>query len=139
MSTRIQALEGLDRLREAHVAALNAGDADAWVACFTPDAVQMPPNYPANVGAEKHPRLVRAGCSRPSARSSRCSPEEVQPAGTDWAFERGTYAITLTPRAGGDAMRDAGKYITLYQRQADGAWLMARDIWNSNNPLPGSS
>jgi ketosteroid isomerase-like protein len=46
-------LEGVDSLRDAHVAALNAGDADAWVACFTSDAVQMPPNYPANVGIEE--------------------------------------------------------------------------------------
>jgi ketosteroid isomerase-like protein len=65
------------------------------------------------------------------------SPEEVQLAGTDWAFERGDYAITLTPKAGGDPIEDAGKYITLYQRQAGGRWLMARDIWNSNNPPPG--
>ncbi len=30
-----------------------------------------------------------------------------------------------------------GKYITLYQKQANNAWLMARDIWNSNHPAPG--
>jgi len=64
------------------------------------------------------------------------SPEEVQPAGAEWAFERGTYTITLTPKTGGDPIRDVGKYITLYQRQADGSWRMARDIWNSNNPPP---
>jgi ketosteroid isomerase-like protein len=52
VSVQASELKRLDRLREAHVAALNAGDADAWVACFTPDAVQMPPNYPANVGAD---------------------------------------------------------------------------------------
>jgi ketosteroid isomerase-like protein len=65
------------------------------------------------------------------------APDEVQPAGADWVFERDSYTITLTPKAGGDPIRDVGKYITLYQRQADGGWLMARDIWNSNNPLPG--
>ena len=52
MDLQTSELEGLDSLREAHVAALNAGDGDAWVACFTADAVQMPPNAPANVGAE---------------------------------------------------------------------------------------
>jgi ketosteroid isomerase-like protein len=101
-----------------------------------PHAVQMPPNYPANVGADAI-RGWSGGMLAAFRAEFSLSPEEVQPAGTDWAFERGTYAITLTPRAGGDAIRDAGKYITLYQRQADGAWLMARDIWNSNNPLPG--
>ncbi len=41
-ATRIDEV-GIDRLRDSHVAALNAGDADAWVACFTDDGVQMPP------------------------------------------------------------------------------------------------
>jgi uncharacterized protein (TIGR02246 family) len=136
MTVQASELEALDRLREAHVAALNTGDADAWAACFTVDAVQMPPNYPANVGTEEI-RGWSGGMLAVFRAEFSLSPEEVQLAGADWAFERGTYAITLTPRAGGDPIRDAGKYITLYQRQADGAWLMARDIWNSNNPLPG--
>ena len=128
-------LEALDRLREAHAAALNDGDADAWVACFTADAVQMPPNHPANVGTEEI-RGWSGGMLAAFRAEFLLAPEEVQPAGADWAFESGTYTITLTPRAGGDAMRDAGKYITVYQRQDDDTWLMARDIWNSNNPLP---
>jgi hypothetical protein len=49
MASEVSGLEALDRLREAHVAALNAGDADAWVACFAADAAQMPPNFPANI------------------------------------------------------------------------------------------
>jgi ketosteroid isomerase-like protein len=65
------------------------------------------------------------------------APEEVQIAGPDWAFERGTYDISLTPKAGGEPMQDAGKYITIYRRQSDGSWAMSRDIWNSSNPVPG--
>jgi uncharacterized protein (TIGR02246 family) len=128
-------LEGVDSLRDAHVAALNAGDADAWVACFTSDAVQMPPNYPANVGIEEIGGWS-GGMLTAFGAEFALSAEEVQQAGAEWAFERGTYTITLTPRSGGDPIRDVGKYITIYQRQADGTWLMARDIWNSNNPLP---
>src|SRR5207248_11621362 len=50
MTTQTLELADLARTRDAHVAALNANDADGWVACFAPDAVQMPPNDPANVG-----------------------------------------------------------------------------------------
>jgi ketosteroid isomerase-like protein len=39
-------LEAIDRVRDAHVAALNAGDAEVWVAQFTDDGVQMPPTRP---------------------------------------------------------------------------------------------
>ena len=66
-------------------------------------------------------------------------PDEVNLTGANWAFERGTYKITLAPRTSGPPISDAGKYITIYHRQADGTWVMARDIWNSSNPLPGSS
>ena len=45
-------LEDLDRTRDAHIAALNTNDPDARVACFAPDAVQMPPNDPPNIGTE---------------------------------------------------------------------------------------
>ena len=41
------ALEGIDRVRQAHVAAVNAGNADAWAEAFTEDGVPMPPNAPA--------------------------------------------------------------------------------------------
>ena len=46
-------VRAIDRVRDAHVAALNAGDAQAWAAQFTNEAVQMPPNAPANVGRSK--------------------------------------------------------------------------------------
>jgi uncharacterized protein (TIGR02246 family) len=129
-------LQALDRLRDAHVAALNAGDVDAWVACFTDDAVQMPPNFPANVGSDSI-RGWSGGMLGAFQADFSLSPDEVEAAGEEWVFERGTYTITLTPKAGGEAIEEVGKYITLYQRQRDGSWLMARDIWNSDNPLPG--
>jgi uncharacterized protein (TIGR02246 family) len=130
-------LEGIERTRETHIAALNAGEADAWVACFAADAVQMPPNSPPNVGADSI-RAWSGGLLAAFRPEFSLLPDEVQLADADWAFERGTYTITLTPKAGGEPIRDVGKYITIYQRRADEAWVMARDIWNSNNPPPGS-
>jgi uncharacterized protein (TIGR02246 family) len=129
-------LQALDRLRDAHVAALNTGDVDAWVACFTADGIQMPPNFPANIGTDSI-RGWSSGMLGAFQAEFSLSPDEVEAAGEEWVFERGTYTITLTPKAGGGAIQDVGKYITLYQRQANGSWLMARDIWNSSNPPPG--
>lgn len=62
--------------------------------------------------------------------------DEVRVLG-EWAFERGGYTISLTPKAGGPPMQDIGKYITVYQRKPGDTWRIARDIWNSNNPPPG--
>ncbi|MFN2167391.1 MAG: YybH family protein, partial [Anaerolineae bacterium] len=64
--------------------------------------------------------------------------EEVHVLG-GWAFERGTYAITLHPKSGGPPMQDTGKHITIYQQRPGVGWRMARDIWNSSNPPPGAA
>jgi uncharacterized protein (TIGR02246 family) len=132
-ATEAQAIE---KTRDAHVAAVNSGDVDAWAAAFADDGVQMPPNFPANVGRDNIQGWSGAFLGAFRAEFA-LAPEEVQIAGADWAFERGTYEITLTPKAGGESIQDAGKYITVYQRRPDGSWAMARDIWNSSNPLPG--
>ena len=36
-------------------------------------------------------------------------------------------SLSVTPRAGGDATELAGHRITIYRKQADGRWLLARD------------
>jgi uncharacterized protein (TIGR02246 family) len=128
-------LEAIERVRDAHVAALNAGDAKAWVAQFTDDGVQMPPNAPANVG-----RTMIGSWSQAILAQFRLqfalAVDEVRVLG-EWAFERGGYTISLHPKAGGPPMQDMGKYITVYQRKPGDTWRMARDIWNSSNPPPG--
>jgi uncharacterized protein (TIGR02246 family) len=127
-------LLAIDRVREAHVTALNQGSVDAWVGVFSEDAVQMPPHTPANVGRA----MIRAWGTAfldPTHVEFALEVEEVRVAG-DWAFERGAYQIRVSPKAGGEAFQDTGKYITIYQKQANNAWLMARDIWNSNHPAP---
>ncbi len=128
-------ISGIESLRDAHVAALNAGDAEGWAGCFTEDAVQMPPHFGANAGKAAIEGWSKGFLGMFACRFS-LSVDEVQ-ATDDWAFERGRYDITLTPKAGGESMDDNGKYITLYQRQSDGSWKIARDIWNSSVPLPG--
>ena len=135
MDTQQTELEGLDRARAIHVAALNAGDANAWAACFATDAVQMPPNQPPNVGTQRIQQWTQGFMAAFRAEFS-IVPHDVELAGPDWAFERGSYEISLTPRAGGDALRDSRKYLTIYRRAPGHEWLMAHDIWNSDNQPP---
>jgi uncharacterized protein (TIGR02246 family) len=134
-STNKAELLAIDRVREAHIASLNAGNVDAWVGVFSEDAVQMPPNAPANAGRA----MIRAWSEAflgPFHVDFGLEVEEVRGA-SDWAFERGKYRIRVTPKAGDEGFPDAGKYITIYQKQPNNAWLIARDIWNSDNPVPG--
>jgi uncharacterized protein (TIGR02246 family) len=130
-------VSAIGTVREAHVAALNAGDVDAWVSLFTDDGVQLPPNAPANVGRAMIRSWSQAflGAFRPAFA---LAVDELRIA-RDWAFERGGYRITLTPRAAGRPVQDVGKYITIYERGPGGTWKIARDIWNTDQPLPGAS
>lgn len=127
-------LQALDKLREWHIASVNHGDAESLATAFAGDGVQLPPNAPANVGRE----AIRTWASALFAAFRAqfvLSVEEIRVLG-DWAFERGTYRMTLIPRAGGEPATERGKYLTLYEKRLGTAWSMARDIWNSDSPLP---
>ena len=49
----------------------------------------------------------------------------------DLSWEWGTF--TVTDKSG--ATVDRGKYVTLFERK-NGKWLIIRDIWNSDGPMP---
>jgi ketosteroid isomerase-like protein len=85
-------ISGIDRLRDVHIAAVNSGDADAWAACFTDDAVQMPPYFGANTWKAEIQGWSKGFLNLFACRFS-LSVEEVQAAG-EWAFERGA---TISP------------------------------------------
>jgi ketosteroid isomerase-like protein len=62
------------------------------------------------------------------------SQREVIIAG-DVAIERGSFTWKVTP-AGGSDVEDHGSFLAIWRRQPDGAWKLARNIWNSTLPLP---
>jgi ketosteroid isomerase-like protein/quercetin dioxygenase-like cupin family protein len=124
-------VEVIEAIRQIHVAALNARDAVAWAGVFAEDAVQMPPNFPANVGKAHIESWATGFLGAMSRVEFSLSVSELRIAG-DWAIERGAYAISLSPDGGGPSIEDAGKYITIYQRLLAGGWAVSRDIWNSD-------
>ena len=52
--------------------------------------------------------------------------EEVVVAG-EVAYTRSRDALSVAPRAGGETTELAGHRLTVYRRQPDGRWLLARD------------
>jgi uncharacterized protein (TIGR02246 family) len=55
--------------------------------------------------------------------------------GGDLAVETGSYEMTVEPK-GGKEMKDKGKYVVVWKRQADGSWKIIRDIFNADAPPP---
>ena len=127
-------LAGINKLRDDFAAAFNAGDAARVTDLYTADAIILPQNSPAVTGKDAILSYEQDFFGKFAANIS-IAAEETKIAG-EWAFDRGTYKMQLTPKGGGKPAEDSGKYLVMLQRQADGSWKVARDIDNSSNPPP---
>jgi uncharacterized protein (TIGR02246 family) len=127
-------LEGINLLQQRVDQAIVAGDTEAYVALITVDAVLMPPNAPAVVGREAIRAWSNATSKQFRFQDYQSSDDEVVVAG-DWAFRRASAEWVLIPLPSGEPIRESGKFIIIYERQTDGSWRLARDIWNSSMPM----
>jgi uncharacterized protein (TIGR02246 family) len=117
----------LDLEREVF-AAEAAGDVERWLACYASDAVLLPPGEHPVVGAE----AIRAWAAPFFAAyelHEATDEREVVVSG-DWGFLRAHWTWRLTPKDGGETVVDSGMSVWIVQRQPDGAWKIARAIWN---------
>ena len=128
-------MEAIDALRGSFAAAMSAGDVDGMMFDYAEDAVQMPPNEPALRGTGAIRARHQAFLDQYEIVLENPA-EEIFVTG-DWGLLRGSYVISLTPKADGEPIQDAGKYLVTWRRQPDGTWRVAHEIWNSDNPLPG--
>lgn len=128
-------IAAIKNLTENYDAAINSGDLDSWMSLYTDDAVRMQPYMPALSGKDAIRSLMQSFFEKYTI-DLKETIEEVIVAG-DWAFARGTFKYTLTPKAGGEPIRDSGKWMALHKRQPDGSWKIHRNIYNSNLPPSG--
>jgi len=115
-----------------YAATCNAGDFDGWISLWTNDGIQMYPGIPARVGTEQ----IRAGMKPAFDQfilKIAITNHEARVSG-DLGFLRGTYTLSMVPKAGGEEIKYDGKYLTIFEKQADGSWKIARDCFNSNVP-----
>jgi uncharacterized protein (TIGR02246 family) len=118
--------------------AWNSANAEAVVLGFyTADAARMDPNQPALVGQQ----AIRAASQKyfdQYTDEGRSILEDVRVSG-DLAVARGTFEGKSTPKTGGSAAQLKDKFLTAFQRQADGSWRAFWDIYNSDLPMPGTT
>ena len=115
---------------EEYSASYNSDDLERWLSLWTDDGVQMPPDEPPVVGKERI-RVRNQGVLDLFVIDLSITNQEVEAAG-EWAYARGVYRATLTPKDGAATVELDGKYMTILKRQSDGSWKIHRDIFNSN-------
>lgn len=120
-------IAGIEATSQAWMEAVSAGDWAALSATYTEDAVLLPPNEPAVPGRSDIEAWFEA---LPPVSDFNLETVEIEGLG-DVAFVRGSYTLTMT-HEGMDAVADTGKYIEVRRKQADGSWLIYRDIFSSN-------
>ena len=125
-----QALRDLDAQWSAAAA---AKDLDKTVSYYSADAVVMPPNAPSATTKEAIRSAWKEMLTSPGAAISwKATKVEVAKSG-DLAYVSGTYEETMTD-ASGKPVKDHGKYVEIFKKQADGTWKVVADIWNSDLP-----
>ena len=114
-------------------AAAGAKDIDKTVSYYSEDAIVMPPNAPIAATRETIRSAWKEMLTTPGAAISwKATKVEVAKSG-DLAYVSGTYEETMND-ASGKPVKDHGKYVEIFKKQADGTWKVVADIWNSDLP-----
>lgn len=116
--------QAIRELHSAWIEAVNARDLALVLELMADDAVFLHPGH-TPFGREEFSANFSAGHEQNRIRCV-SELEEVVVAG-EVAYTRSRDALHVTPRAGGEARQLSGYRMTVYRRQADGRWLLARD------------
>lgn len=108
--------------------AVLAADWPAVVSVYAEDGILLPPNAPAVQGRAAMQTFF-SGLPKITAFSQRVVEIEGQ---GNIAYPRGTYEMTMMPPGAKAPLKDTGKVIAVWRKQADGSWLVARVMWNSD-------
>ncbi len=114
-------------------AAAGAKDLDKAVSYYSNDATVMPPNASAARTKEAIRKVWQDLLASPDLSISwKATKVELAKSG-DLACLSGTYELTINDPSG-KPLNDHGKYVEVWEKQADGKWKCGADIWNSDLP-----
>lgn len=115
------------RTRAEFVAALQSGNAAAASTVYADNAQLLAPSAELFAGREAIAAFWQAGLE---AGVSDIELEELTlECGGSVAWEIGLYALRLEPPEGGTVV-DRGKYLLVHERQPDGSWRRAVEMFN---------
>lgn len=106
--------------------------AGTFVAQMVDDAVLLPPDAPLAQGTEAIRNVIDMLEGLPGFNVTWGPVAADVGSGGDLGYTRGTYRITMDGPDGPISID--GKYITVWEKQADGRWLVTADMFNADAP-----
>ena len=122
--------ESFATTRAAFVAALRSGDAKAAAAVYAGNARLLAPSAELLRGREAIEAFWRAGIEAGIAAAELEAVELDRHDGL--AYEIGRYTLRLEPAEGGTVV-DRGNYLLVHERQEDGSWRWAVEMFNRDS------
>jgi len=100
---------------------------------YTEDAKVMMPGMPILEGRDA---IKAAYASMGTIQDEKWNTVSIEGHG-DMAYQQLAYSYTIIPPGTSAPVTEKGKCIVVWEKQADGTWKAARDIWNSDTPPAG--
>jgi ketosteroid isomerase-like protein len=111
-----------------------AKDLERTIAYYSDDAIVLPPNA-ASAATNEAIRNVWKDLLATPGLVITWEPATVQLAkSAEMAWVSGTYDLTMNDPSG-KSINDRGKYLEVWEKQADGNWKCRADMWNSDLPV----
>jgi ketosteroid isomerase-like protein len=108
-----------------------AKDVEQTIAYYSDDAIVLPPNATSAATKEAIRNVWKDMLASPGLVIT-WKPTRVQIGKSgEMAWVSGTYELTIND-AGGKPINDRGKYLEVWEQQADGTWKCRADMWNSD-------
>jgi ketosteroid isomerase-like protein len=129
--------ESINPIRERIDAAWLRSDADGISRHLAEDAILLPPHAPRQIGREQINGWLKE-LFRHYTMTELAMPERELTVAGNMAFERSLYEWTLTPRDGGEPIRDQANWVGIWKQGPNGTWEEICGIWNSTLPIGGA-
>jgi ketosteroid isomerase-like protein len=122
----------ITEFNKRYLKAINDGDSATLASLTLAEHIMIAPGRPPLVGKEAND-AANARVAQTVKIEETWAPQETFISG-DLAYQRGTFTVAATPKAGGATTHMRGTFLRIYKRQPNGEWRMVRDMFNSDQP-----
>ena len=125
-------LAAITAFNARYLKAINDGDIATLSSLTDEDHIMVAPNRPPVVGKAANDAANGRAFQQFNIDET-WTPLETVVDG-NLAYQRGTFTVIASPKAGGASRSTHGNFLRIYRRQPDGSWRMSRDMFSSDQP-----